>query len=95
MLQSQTRMGRRHFFDCAHGGCIEVGKLLLQHDADITVADNDGWSALHIAAFEGNTEFVSWLLEKSTNFGRTSKPEWREIALMLIQETIPGKHHFI
>lgn len=50
---------------------------MLQHDADITVADSDGLSALHIAAMEGNTEFVSWLLEKSINFWRTNKHEWR------------------
>jgi ankyrin repeat protein len=36
--------------------------VLLEHDADFTAEDNDGYRAIHVAAEQGHTEAVELLL---------------------------------
>lgn len=41
--------------------------LLLEHNMDIDSKDYAGRTALHVAAYQGNTRFLKYLLEKSAN----------------------------
>jgi len=47
----------------AGGGHYNVAKYLLEHDANTTVVDRAGWSALHHAAQNGNEATVELLLK--------------------------------
>ncbi|KAF2179584.1 ankyrin repeat protein [Zopfia rhizophila CBS 207.26] len=46
----------------ADTGHLEVVKLLLDHGADATVANDDGRLPFYSAAFSGNVEFLKLLL---------------------------------
>ena len=52
-------------------------RLLLEYEADVSITDRDGWSALHFAAQNGHTELISILLQGNaqmdaqTKYGRT------------------------
>ena len=45
----------------------DVAGSLVNHGADVSIADREGNSSLHLAAFEGNEPLVSFLLEKGAN----------------------------
>jgi ankyrin repeat protein len=44
-----------------------VAKLLLEHGADITVVNADGWKPLNAASNNGYVEVVKMLLEKGAD----------------------------
>ena len=44
-------------------------KLLVKFGADIRLANRDGWSALHIAAFGGHQDIVLYLITKAKYAG--------------------------
>lgn len=52
-------------------------RLLLEYEADVSITDRDGWSALHFVAQNGHTELISILLQGNvqmdaqTKYGRT------------------------
>lgn len=46
-------------------GNLELVKLLVKFGADIRLANRDGWSALHIAAFGGHQDIVLYLVTKA------------------------------
>ncbi|NXR67907.1 NARPA protein, partial [Rhadina sibilatrix] len=46
-------------------GNLELVKLLVKFGADIRLANRDGWSALHIAAFGGHQDIVLYLITKA------------------------------
>ncbi|KAF7241084.1 Notch-regulated ankyrin repeat-containing protein [Varanus komodoensis] len=46
-------------------GNLELVKLLVKFGADIRLANRDGWSALHIAAFGGHQDIVLYLIAKA------------------------------
>ncbi|XP_066896192.1 notch-regulated ankyrin repeat-containing protein [Kogia breviceps] len=50
-------------------GNLEVVKLLVKFGADIRLANRDGWSALHIAAFGGHQDIVLYLITKAKYAG--------------------------
>ncbi|CAK6433444.1 unnamed protein product [Pipistrellus nathusii] len=43
-------------------GNLELVKLLVKFGADIRLANRDGWSALHIAAFGGHQDIALYLI---------------------------------
>lgn len=43
-------------------GNLELVKLLVKFGADIKLANRDGWSAFHIAAFAGHQDIILYLL---------------------------------
>uniref|UniRef100_A0AAZ3SA00 Notch-regulated ankyrin repeat-containing protein n=1 Tax=Oncorhynchus tshawytscha TaxID=74940 RepID=A0AAZ3SA00_ONCTS len=45
-------------------GNLELVKLLVKFGADIRLANREGWSALHIAAFGGHQDIVLYLITK-------------------------------
>ena len=51
----------------AQHGHAEIGKLLIEHGADIYLGDNYGDPALNIAAYFGQLEFVEMLLDSGVN----------------------------
>ncbi|KAL0182186.1 hypothetical protein M9458_021561, partial [Cirrhinus mrigala] len=46
-------------------GNLELVKLLVKFGADIRLANREGWSALHIAAFGGHQDIVLYLITKA------------------------------
>ena len=61
-------------FNAACGnGHLEVAKWLLEHNADISITDIDGWTPLHAAAGTGQLEIINLLLGKFADFGATTK----------------------
>ncbi|XP_058515729.1 notch-regulated ankyrin repeat-containing protein [Ochotona princeps] len=46
-------------------GNLELVKLLVQFGADIRLANRDGWSALHMAAFGGRQDIALYLITKA------------------------------
>ncbi|XP_014769847.1 notch-regulated ankyrin repeat-containing protein [Octopus bimaculoides] len=46
---------------CLNGN-LELVKLLVKFGADVRLANRDGWSALHIAAYGGHQEIESYLI---------------------------------
>nr|XP_005908708.1 PREDICTED: notch-regulated ankyrin repeat-containing protein [Bos mutus] len=59
-------------------GNLELVKLLVKFGADIRLANRDGWSALHIAAFGGHQDIVLYLITKAkyAGGGRASVGAW-------------------
>ncbi|KAK7497051.1 hypothetical protein BaRGS_00011787 [Batillaria attramentaria] len=46
-------------------GNLELVKLLVKFGADVRLANRDGWSAVHIAAFGGHTDILLYLMTAS------------------------------
>jgi ankyrin repeat protein len=51
----------------AEVGCMDIVRLLLEAEADVNKADNDGLTALMLAAKHGHTDIVNVLLGKVEN----------------------------
>lgn len=64
-------------------GNLELVKLLVKFGADIRLANREGWSALHIAAFGGHQDIVLYLITKAKY---SSGARWEA------PEAPPGKH---
>jgi ankyrin repeat protein len=47
-------------------GALEVVRLLLEHGVDVEAKDNDGKTAMQVAAEEGHDEVVELLREDGT-----------------------------
>ena len=48
---------------CARKGNENLGRLLLEHNADVNIQGNDGYTPLHLCASEGNENLGRLLLE--------------------------------
>lgn len=46
-------------------GNLELVKLLIKFGADVRLANRDGWSALHIAAYGGHQDIALYLIANS------------------------------
>ena len=62
-LRERDYNGRSLLLTCAREGHVEAAKLLLHHGADVNVPNNDGWTALHAAAYAADTRCVALLLK--------------------------------
>ena len=49
---------------CAERGMIKIMEMFFDEGGDITETNNSGFTCLHIAAREGHTDMVKWLLLK-------------------------------
>ncbi|KAI5620092.1 notch-regulated ankyrin repeat-containing protein A [Silurus asotus] len=54
-------------------GNLELVKLLVKFGADIRLANREGWSALHIAAFGGHQDIVLYLITKANILSPVSR----------------------
>jgi ankyrin repeat protein len=68
---------------CAYYGDIAMCKLLLNYGADINAVPNDGVTALMMAAKNGKTDLVAYLLMKGADIAR--KDTGGKTALMYAQ----------
>ena len=50
---------------------LDVTKVLLSYKPDLSIQDNDGWTALMYAADEGSPEIVALLLEGGASLNQT------------------------
>ena len=61
-----------------HQSCIEgnlqLVKLLVQFGADVRLANRDGWSALHIAAYGGHQEIMLYLINVNRRWCPAATP---------------------
>ncbi len=49
------------------GASLNVCKLLVENHANVNASDDDGWTPLHRAAFEGRSDIVELLLDNRAN----------------------------
>ena len=62
-LNSQDSLGCTALHIAAIYNCVNVARLLLEHNADVTINDNKGQNAFNKAAQEGNFEIIQLLIE--------------------------------
>jgi ankyrin repeat protein len=48
---------------CIHGH-VDILHLLVENGADLEAQDNDGWRALHFAAYYGHLPFIQELISR-------------------------------
>ena len=71
LLDERTLRGSSALFVAALKGHTECVRLLLTRKADASLRNDNGWNALHTAAFHGNQDSVLMLL----SHGRHAGPE--------------------
>ena len=47
---------------CQAGGVVGVARTLIGYGADVRLTSRDGWSAVHMATFSGNTRLMLYIL---------------------------------
>jgi ankyrin repeat protein len=60
----------------ANTGKVHVVRMLLRANADLSVRDEDGWSALHFAAYRGWINIVEMLLDAKADASAQSHDGW-------------------
>lgn len=82
MLQT----GLTPLMEAANGGYVEVGRLLLHHDADPNTAPvpTSRDTALTIAADKGHHKFVELLIHHGAQVCVTKKSFYIEISLIIL-----------
>ncbi|RYP59586.1 hypothetical protein DL769_008467 [Monosporascus sp. CRB-8-3] len=60
---------------CAEGN-VAIVRTLLDVEANVTVANKDGWTPLHLASDGGHIEVVKLLLEKGADITNTTNDGW-------------------
>ncbi|XP_070176818.1 apoptosis-stimulating of p53 protein 2-like [Littorina saxatilis] len=58
--------GQSVLHESCQRGDLDLVKLLVRFGADVRLANRDGWSAVHIAAFGGHTDILLYLMKAST-----------------------------
>ncbi|XP_064616924.1 notch-regulated ankyrin repeat-containing protein-like [Liolophura sinensis] len=54
-------------------GNLELVKVLVKFGADVRLANRDGWSALHIAAYGGHQDIALFLIHATTGRATPSR----------------------
>ncbi len=65
--------GRTPLHEAAYTGNIEMAKLLIEHGAEINIADKDGKTPLHEAAGRGKLEVAKLLIEHGADVNATDR----------------------
>jgi ankyrin repeat protein len=67
LLKPRDQWKRTAFLIAAEKGYVEILKVLKQYGQDMNETTvNQGWTALHLAAENGNVDTVKWLAENGT-----------------------------
>jgi ankyrin repeat protein len=61
----------QEYDSAAQNGHEAVVKLLLQEDAEVKAAENDGWTALHSATLNGHEAVIKLRLQQGAEVGKT------------------------
>ena len=89
LLDERTQRGSSALFVAALKGHTECVRLLLTRKADASLRNDNGWNALHTAAFHGNQDSVLMLL----SHGRHAGPEQvRELVWQKSKEGATAAH---
>ena len=74
-VEAKSSEGATPLFEASRRGQIKALNLLLEANADINVTNNEGFTALHVAALEGHSGLVNTLLQnnKIRKVGETTK----------------------
>jgi len=70
---SDKHAGTTALHVAAHIGSIDFARILLEHGADINIADNDKLMSLHYAAMNGQYDMLQFLLEHGADINATDK----------------------
>jgi ankyrin repeat protein len=62
-------------------GHEDASRVLLEHGADVTANDKDGWNPLHMALYEGHVELVRILIEHGAGEIAQGKDKWTRAPL--------------
>jgi predicted RNA-binding protein YlqC (UPF0109 family) len=65
----------------ANKGNADIVRKLLRANADLSVRDEDGWSALHFAAYHGGTNIVEMLLDAKADVSVQNNVGWTALHL--------------
>ena len=89
LLDERTLRGSSALFVAALKGHTECVRLLLNRKANASLPNDNGWNALHTAAFHGNQDSVLMLL----SHGRHAGPEQvRELVWQKSKEGATAAH---
>lgn len=65
------------FLKAAEDGDLEqLKKLVLEQGANLSYQDNDGYTALHRAAYSNHAEVIKFLVEKGAKVETRTKDGW-------------------
>ena len=64
-----------------------VFTILIEHGANLEVTNDNGWTALHFAAYYGQTKIVKILIEIEANLEATTKNKKQRFTLPLQKDT--------
>lgn len=66
-IQEKDPKGLAAIHLVAEGAKVEIGRVLLENDADVNASDNEGKRALHLAAIGGDAPFARLLLKNGAD----------------------------
>ncbi|XP_074655356.1 notch-regulated ankyrin repeat-containing protein-like [Tubulanus polymorphus] len=66
-VNKYDREGQTALHQCCIEGNLELVKLLLKFGADVRLANIDGWSPLHVAAYGGHKKIADCLINHSAS----------------------------
>jgi ankyrin repeat protein len=68
LINTRNDSGLTPLLVAALEGHVKIMRYLVEkHDADITITDDDGWSALHYACLAGDLECVQYIVSSSSS----------------------------
>src|SRR5699024_1283646 len=85
-VQVRDNSGSSLMTEAARRGALEMGQILAESGASLTVDNLENRTPLHFAAEEGHREFVQWLLEQGSSEVVENKDVKGKTALQLAIE---------
>mmetsp|Transcript_19800 Transcript_19800/g.31469 ORF Transcript_19800/g.31469 Transcript_19800/m.31469 type:complete len:290 (-) Transcript_19800:290-1159(-) len=75
-IDAKDILGRSPLHSAATSGNAEIGRVLLEHKADINARDNDGITPLYLAANEDKSRFVKMLINRNADLRIPREDGW-------------------
>lgn len=83
-INSEALLATSKVFKVATAGDERAMQVLIENGADITIEDQDGETALHVAAKEGHVALSRFLLENGANINALGRYERTPISIALL-----------